>query len=289
MFLSEFDCQVKIVILLWLISHHFTIFYHQRPTFNNSSSFQNCFLVKLYLLEGHHDRWLENWVTWLKPHTQWQWLGVSGAVIVWQLSSWKRHLPPFFVVVQSVLAPYAWEILQYKWKTKFVGRKMHFRSKSFSIVLVQGKHDSIIFQSNYIGTKNLKYWTRTVAGDSRRLVQLKHFSTVNVISGEFFKVPIPMLFPTGLSFVDSQLKGSGGLVSMEPSIACDSYDCYIINNSLSTTVCFSMLNFQLLTIKGSSFLKKEMVAEVLSSFFFLSASCSLQDMTQLFSCQQHIV
>lgn len=139
--------------------------------------------------------------------------------------------------------------------------------KSFSIVLVQGKHDSIIFQSNYIGTKNLKYWTRTVAGDSRRLVQLKHFSTVNMISGEFFKVPIPMLFPTGLSFVDSQLKGSGGLVSMEPSIACDSYDCYIINNSLSTTVCFSMLNFQLLTIKGSSFLKKEMVAEVLSSFF----------------------
>ena len=49
-----------------------------------------------------------------------------------------------------------------------------------------------------------------------------------------------------------------------------------------------MLNFQLLTIKESSFLKKEMVAEVLSSFF-LSASCSLQDMTQLFSCQQHIL
>ena len=30
-----------------------------------------------------------------------------------------------------------------------------------------------------------------------------------------------------------------------------------------------MLNFQLLTIKESSFLKKEMVAEVLSSFFRL--------------------
>lgn len=61
------------------------------------------------------------------------------------------------------------------------------------------------------------------------------------------------------------LNGPGGLVSVEPSIACDS--CYIVNNSLSTTVCFSMLNFQLLTIKESSFLKKEMVAEVLSSFF----------------------
>ena len=76
------------------------------------------------------------------------------------------------------------------------------------------------------------------------------------------------------------LKEPGGLVSMEPSIACDSLDCHIINNSLSTTVCFSMLNFQLLTIKESSFLKKEMVAEVLSSFF-LSASCSLQDMCYL--------
>ena len=41
-----------------------------------------------------------------------------------------------------------------------------------------------------------------------------------------------------------------------------------------------MLNFQLLTIKESSFLKKEMVAEVLSSFF-LSVSCSLQDMCYL--------
>ena len=59
---------------------------------------------------------------------------------------------------------------------------------------------------NYIGTKNLKYWTRTIAGDCRRLVQLKHFSTVNMISGEFFKLLILMLFPTGLSFVDSQLK-----------------------------------------------------------------------------------
>ena len=39
------------------------------------------------------------------------------------------------------------------------------------------------------------------------------------------------------------------------------------NNSSSTTVCFSMLNFQLLTIKESSFPKKEMVAEVLGSFF----------------------
>ena len=72
------------------------------------------------------------------------------------------------------------------------------------------------------------------------------------------------------------LKGPGGLFSMEPSIACDSKGCYIVNNLSSTTVCFSMLNFQLLTIKESSFLKKEMVAEVLGSFF-LSASCSLQD------------
>ena len=60
------------------------------------------------------------------------------------------------------------------------------------------------------------------------------------------------------------------------------------NNSSSTTVCFSMLNFQLLTIKESSFPKKEMVAEVLGRFF-LSASCSLQDITLLFSCQQHIL
>ena len=60
------------------------------------------------------------------------------------------------------------------------------------------------------------------------------------------------------------------------------------NNSSSTTVCFSMLNFQLFTIKESSFPKKEMVAEVWA-VFFLSASCSLQDMTQLFSCQQHIL
>ena len=65
------------------------------------------------------------------------------------------------------------------------------------------------------------------------------------------------------------LKGPGGLVSMEPSIACDSLGCCIVNNSLPTTVCFSMLNFQLLTIKESPFLKKEMVAEVLSSFFCL--------------------
>ena len=70
-------------------------------------------------------------------------------------------------------------------------------------VLVKGKHHSIIFQSNYIGTKNLKYWTRMIAGDSRGLVQLKHFSTVNMRSGEFCKVPIPMLFPTGLSCVQS--------------------------------------------------------------------------------------
>ena len=49
-----------------------------------------------------------------------------------------------------------------------------------------------------------------------------------------------------------------------------------------------MLNFQLLTINEPSFLKKEMVDKVLGSFF-LSASCSLQDMTQLFSCQQHIL
>ena len=65
------------------------------------------------------------------------------------------------------------------------------------------------------------------------------------------------------------LKGPGGLVSMEPSIACDSQGCYIVNNSLSTTVCFLMLDFQLLTIEESSFLKKEMVAEVLSRFFCL--------------------
>ena len=45
-----------------------------------------------------------------------------------------------------------------------------------------------------------------MAGDSRRLVQLKHFSTVNMRSGEFCKVPIPMLFPTGLSCVESHLK-----------------------------------------------------------------------------------
>ena len=65
------------------------------------------------------------------------------------------------------------------------------------------------------------------------------------------------------------LNGPGGLVSVEPSIACDSQVCQIVNNLLSTTVCFSMLNFQLLTIKESCFLKKEMVAEVLSSFFCL--------------------
>ena len=44
-----------------------------------------------------------------------------------------------------------------------------------------------------------------IAGDSRRLVQLKLFFTVDMISGEFFKVPIPMLFLTGLSYVESQL------------------------------------------------------------------------------------
>ena len=101
-----------------------------------------------------------------------------------QLSSWKRHLPPFVVVFKSLLAPNAREILKYKWKTKSVGKKIDFRSKSFSNVLVQGKHHLIIFQSNYIGTKNLKYWTRTMAGNSGRLVQLKHFSTVNMRSGE---------------------------------------------------------------------------------------------------------
>ena len=42
-----------------------------------------------------------------------------------------------------------------------------------------------------------------IAGDSRRLVQLKHFSTVNMRSGEFGEIPIPMLFPTGLSCVQS--------------------------------------------------------------------------------------
>ena len=232
--------------------------------------------------------------------------------------------------------------------------------------------------------KNLKYWTRTIARESRRLVELKHFSAVKMIRGEFFKVPIPVLFPIRLRFVDSRLKtiqflqqvvvfqdyrqinylkcfedlrkiyiflvapyypkqghcvkgylsfsslfyfqltknfmnnavqtyteillnfhiamanilctfcdtaleskstklwlnGPGGLVSVEPSIACDSQVCQIVNNLLATTVCFSMLNFQLLTIKESCFLKKEMVAEVLSSFF-LSASCSLQDMCYL--------
>ena len=43
-----------------------------------------------------------------------------------------------------------------------------------------------------------------------------------------------------------------------------------------------MLNFQLLKIKESSFLKKEMVAEVLGSFFSvcLLLTARLQDMTQ---------
>ena len=122
-----------------------------------------------------------------------------------QFSSRKRHLPLFVVVFKSLLAPNAREILKYKWKTKSVGKKIHFRSKSFSIVLVQGKHHSIIFQSNYICTKNLKYWTRMIPGNSRRLVQLKHFFTVNMRCRKFCKVPIPMLFPTGLSYVESQL------------------------------------------------------------------------------------
>ena len=59
---------------------------------------------------------------------------------------------------------------------------------------------------HYIGTKNRKYWTRTIARESRRLVELKHFSAVKMIRGEFFKVPIPVLFPTRLRFVDSRLK-----------------------------------------------------------------------------------
>ena len=45
-----------------------------------------------------------------------------------------------------------------------------------------------------------------IAGDSRGLVQLKHFSTVSMRGGEFCKVPIPMLFLTGLSCVESYLK-----------------------------------------------------------------------------------
>ena len=44
-----------------------------------------------------------------------------------------------------------------------------------------------------------------IPGNSRRLVQLKHFFTVNMRCGKFCKVPIPMLFPTGLSYVESQL------------------------------------------------------------------------------------
>ena len=88
-----------------------------------------------------------------------------------QFSSRKRHLPLFVVVFKSLLAPNAREIVKYKWKTKSVGKKIHFRSKSFSIVLVQGKHHSIIFQSNYICTKNLKYWTRMIPGDSRLYCQ----------------------------------------------------------------------------------------------------------------------
>ena len=118
---------------------------------------------------------LENWVTWLKPRARVRartHSGFSGPVIVGQFSSRKRHLPLFVVVFKSLPTPNAREILKYKWKTKSVGKKIHFRSKSFSIVLVQGKHHSIIFQSNYICTKNLKYWTRMIPGDSRRLVQL---------------------------------------------------------------------------------------------------------------------
>ena len=139
---------------------------------------------------------LENWVTWLKPRARVRartHSGFSGPVIVGQFSSRKRHLPLFVVVFKSLPTPNAREILKYKWKTKSVGKKIHFRSKSFSIVLVQGKHHSIIFQSNYICTKNLKYWTRMIPGDSRRLVQLKHFFTVNMRCGKFCKVPIPML------------------------------------------------------------------------------------------------
>ena len=81
---------------------------------------------------------------------------------------------------------------------------MHFKARHQDTY--KTRHHSIIFQSNYIGTENLKYWTRMIAGDSRILEQLKYFSTVNMISGEFCKVPIPMLFPTGLSCVESQLK-----------------------------------------------------------------------------------
>ena len=47
-----------------------------------------------------------------------------------------------------------------------------------------------------------------------------------------------------------------------------------------------MLNFQLLTIKESSFVKKEMVAEVLSSFFSV---CLLFTARYVLSCQQHIL
>ena len=45
-----------------------------------------------------------------------------------------------------------------------------------------------------------------MVGESRRLLQLKYFSTVNMRSGEFCKVLIPMLFPTELSCVASKLK-----------------------------------------------------------------------------------
>ena len=51
---------------------------------------------------------------------------------------------------------------------------------------------------------------------------------------------------------------------------------FVINNCL-----FSMLNFQLLTIKESPFLKKEMVAEVLSSF---SVCLLFNDLVSILHC-----
>ena len=95
------------------------------------------------------------------------------------------------------------------------------------------------------------------------------------------------LCETALESISTKLwlNGPGVLVSVEPSIACDSQGCYIVNNFLSTTVCFSMLNFQLLTIKESSFLKRKWLLR----FWAVFSVCLLLTARYVLSCQQLIL
>ena len=84
------------------------------------------------------------------------------------------------------------------------------------------------------------------------------------------------------------LKGPGGLVSMEPSIVCDSYGCYIVTIHCQQLFVFQCSTFSCWQLRSLLFQRRKWLQRFWA-VFFLSASCSLQDMTQLFSCQQHIL